>query len=181
MFAMLLSNPRAIVAPSATLAAVEAAAFNCLRKSGLRLLGAATMSRSSKGYARWPLQRMGPHRGTLQRDSRCALCAGEHRTDKRKCPVGGCSVGRDQACALPRPVAPNAGVPHAAQSNPKEKETRQAAKGWRPPGQAVFFLKPFPFSPIGVTFGSCRSGGLRFTGGALAAGSETYLQPPTVR
>lgn len=44
--------------------------------------------------------------------TRDALCVEGHRTDKRKFPAEGCSVGKGQACA-----PATAGCPHTAQSN----------------------------------------------------------------
>ena len=38
-------------------------------------------------------------RAHFPRNSRCALCMGEHRTDRHKCPVGGCSGKKGQTCA----------------------------------------------------------------------------------
>ena len=76
----------AIVASSATFAVVGNAVFSRLRNSGLWLLGRrydveADQTRNVAAAAD------GVH---CTRDARCALCAGEHRTDKHKCPVEGC-------------------------------------------------------------------------------------------
>ena len=65
------------------------------------------------------------------RDARCALCAGEHHTDRHKCPVDGYLGKKGQTCA--QVVTKCVNCRGTLPIMPSRWEAKQAAGGWRSP------------------------------------------------